>query len=81
MVILGIDPGTAITGYGIIRVVGNRFKPVTYGTVTTPAGLAMEKRLLMLHEQLGQIIDQWPWRNCFLIKISPQVSQWDRQEV
>ena len=59
MIILGIDPGTATTGYGIIRVVGNRFKPVTYGTVTTPAGLAMEKRLLMLHEQLGQIIDQY----------------------
>lgn len=59
MIILGIDPGTATTGYGIIRVVGNRFKPVTYGIISTPAGMAMEKRLLMLHEQLGQIIDQY----------------------
>lgn len=59
MIILGIDPGTAITGYGIIRVLGNQFKPVIYGAITTPAGMAMEKRLVMLYEQLCELIDQY----------------------
>lgn len=37
MIILGLDPGTATTGFGVIRVVGNSIKPVDYGTINTPA--------------------------------------------
>lgn len=59
MIILGIDPGTATTGYGLIRVVGNQFQAVAYGTITTPPKTAMEKRLLMLYEQLGQLLDTY----------------------
>lgn len=40
MIILGLDPGTATTGFGVIRVVGNSIKPVDYGTINTPAGRA-----------------------------------------
>ena len=43
MIILGIDPGTATTGFGIIRVVGNSIKPVDYGIISTPAGVPMER--------------------------------------
>lgn len=39
MIILGIDPGTATTGFGIIRVVGNSIKPVDYGIISTPPGV------------------------------------------
>ena len=59
MVILGIDPGTATTGFGIIRVVGNSFKTVDYGVITTPPGIPMEQRLVMIYEQMNKIIDTW----------------------
>ena len=35
MIILGIDPGTAITGYGIVEFIGNRFKVIDYGKILT----------------------------------------------
>ena len=59
MIILGIDPGTATTGFGIIRVVGNSIKPVDYGIISTPAGVPMEQRLMMIYEQMNQIIEKW----------------------
>ena len=57
MVIFGIDPGTATTGYGVISVVGNRFKMIDCGVILTPAGMDMEKRLEMLYDKLGQLLD------------------------
>lgn len=59
MVILGIDPGTATTGFGVIRAVGNSIRPVDYGVISTPAGVPMEERLLMIHEQMTRILEQW----------------------
>lgn len=59
MIILGIDPGTATTGFGIIRVMGNSFKTVDYGIISTPAGVPMEQRLVMIYEQINHIIDTW----------------------
>ena len=59
MIILGIDPGTATTGFGIIRVVGNSIKPVDYGIISTPPGVPMEQRLVMIYEQINQIIQTW----------------------
>ena len=59
MIILGIDPGTATTGFGIIRVVGNSIEPVDYGIISTPAGVPMEQRLMMIYEQMNQIIEKW----------------------
>ncbi len=55
--ILGIDPGTATTGYGLIR--ENRegqLEAVDYGVFLTPPDLSMEKRLLMLYQQLKEKI-------------------------
>ena len=59
MIILGLDPGTATTGYGVIRVLGNRFQMLEYGVITTPAGLAMEKRLEMIYDGLNELIAKW----------------------
>ena len=39
MKILGIDPGYAILGYGIVEKIGNRFKVCSYGAVTTDASM------------------------------------------
>ena len=59
MRILGIDPGYAILGYGIIDVEGNHFKAVEYGAVTTEAGMDMPDRLKVLYNGLMEIIDKY----------------------
>ena len=41
MIILGIDPGYAIVGYGVINYEANRFQVLDYGAITTPAGLSL----------------------------------------
>jgi crossover junction endodeoxyribonuclease RuvC len=52
MRVIGIDPGTATTGYGVIEETGGRLILVTYGTICTPAKQPMPERLLELHNQL-----------------------------
>lgn len=59
MIILGIDPGFAITGYGIVKYEGNKFSVIDYGAVTTPAGMEMPKRLLELSEGLEKVIEKF----------------------
>ncbi len=56
MRIIGIDPGYAIMGYGILEVKGNRFIPIEYGSLTTPAKMPMEERLAILYNGLEQLI-------------------------
>lgn len=59
MRIIGIDPGYAIMGYGILDYTGNRFTPVAYGSVTTDAHTPNEQRLLTLYEELTAIIKEY----------------------
>ena len=59
MIILGIDPGLAIVGYGVIEYERSRFKVLDFGAITTPAGLKVEDRLLMIEQGLAQIIDRY----------------------
>jgi crossover junction endodeoxyribonuclease RuvC len=57
MLVLGIDPGTATTGYGIIDDSnGNEIRTVEYGVISTNAGLAAELRLLEIYQKLNEII-------------------------
>lgn len=56
MRILGIDPGYAILGYGVIDMIGNRFKVVDYGAITTEAGMEMPDRLKVLYNSLMELI-------------------------
>ncbi|MCU0678994.1 MAG: crossover junction endodeoxyribonuclease RuvC [Planctomycetes bacterium] len=55
-IILGIDPGIADTGYGIIAVSGGRLACIDYGSITTPAKMAMAERLEWLARELHRII-------------------------
>ena len=57
MRILGIDPGYAILGWGVIDMAGNAFHAVDYGAVTTEAGTPMPRRLQHLYRELMHIID------------------------
>jgi crossover junction endodeoxyribonuclease RuvC len=57
MLVIGIDPGTAITGYGLVEEKHDRsLSAVEYGVVTTPAEMPMPQRLLELYRQLKKII-------------------------
>lgn len=56
MRILGIDPGYAIMGYGVLDYNGNRFKTVAYGSIDTDAGVPMPERLKLLYDGLSDVI-------------------------
>ncbi len=59
MRILGIDPGTATTGYGVVDYKAGKEKMVAYGTIKTEAGLAMPLRLHRIKLQLEQLIQEY----------------------
>jgi crossover junction endodeoxyribonuclease RuvC len=57
MVVIGIDPGTAITGYGLLEELPDgSLRVLDYGAILTPSDLSMPERLLQLHEQLKEIL-------------------------
>ncbi|MFQ8601832.1 MAG: crossover junction endodeoxyribonuclease RuvC [Anaerovoracaceae bacterium] len=58
MKILGIDPGYAILGYGIVEKTGNKFRVCDYGAVTTDAKMPMNERLEYLYDSLREIIEE-----------------------
>src|SRR5215216_2658246 len=57
MVVLGIDPGTANTGYGVVARRGGRLVALDGGTIQTPAGLDGGQRLAMIHTRVGELLD------------------------
>jgi crossover junction endodeoxyribonuclease RuvC len=56
MIVLGIDPGTAATGYGIVERTGNRLRAVDYGCLETTAALELPERLLHIHQGIAELI-------------------------
>ncbi len=56
MRILGIDPGYATTGFGLLYAQRAEVQLLNYGAVTTPAGMAFENRLQMLYEDMRELI-------------------------
>ena len=56
---LGIDPGTAITGYGLVNNEGNRLKAIKYGSIFTEAKLPLYDRLNIIFDQLTDIIEEY----------------------
>ncbi|WP_077367256.1 crossover junction endodeoxyribonuclease RuvC [Anaerosalibacter sp. Marseille-P3206] len=59
MIILGIDPGIAIVGYGIIECNGNSFKALEYGAIITEAGTPFPDRLKIIYEEMSCIIEEY----------------------
>ena len=59
MKILGIDPGMAIVGYGMIEVDNNTMKLITSGSIQTDKKLDDSKRLLEIYNDLSQIIEKY----------------------
>ena len=59
MIILGIDPGVAIVGFGVIEYNGSKFRTLDYGVIRTPAHTDTEKRLATIYRELKDIIEKY----------------------
>jgi crossover junction endodeoxyribonuclease RuvC len=59
MRVLGIDPGTAITGYGVIEETKGTLKALTFGAIKTPAKQPLPKRLQTIYHRLKQLTTEW----------------------
>ena len=57
MIILGIDPGLATLGYGVIEAVNEKRRLIQFGTLTTPAGQPMPQRLRAIFQGVNQLMD------------------------
>ena len=55
MIILGVDPGLADTGWGVVSYEKGRFQPVSYGTIKTEAGESAQKRIFTITEDLAEL--------------------------
>jgi crossover junction endodeoxyribonuclease RuvC len=59
MIIIGIDPGIAIVGYGVVEYKNSRFTTLAHGSIQTPANTAVENRLGQIYETLDEIIKMY----------------------
>jgi crossover junction endodeoxyribonuclease RuvC len=59
MIILGIDPGYAIVGYGVVRAENGRFHTLEHGAVVTQAGLDFNRRLEKIYDTLTTVMEHW----------------------
>ncbi len=57
MLTLGIDPGTAITGYGLLRGNADEYALVEYGVIRTPEGIPLAQRLQLLYAGLSNLLE------------------------
>jgi crossover junction endodeoxyribonuclease RuvC len=64
MCILGIDPGTATTGFGLIEETQTGLLTLEYGIISTPANMPMDKRLVILYDRLNEIIIKYHPESC-----------------
>lgn len=59
MIILGIDPGYAIVGYGVIEYSNMRFRTLAYGAITTPAHTDPEARIKVIYDSLDALMKKY----------------------
>ena len=59
MRVLGIDPGTAITGYGLVEEVRGDLKLVAFGVIRTPADQPLPRRLQLIYHAVSDLAEEW----------------------
>lgn len=59
MIILGIDPGTAITGFGLIETTKGELSLLNYGVITTSKNEKDEERLIRIHAELKDLLSEY----------------------
>ena len=57
--VIGIDPGLANTGFGVVDFYNGRYRMVSYGCITTPSDLPHGQRLMIIYNRLCAIIDEF----------------------
>jgi len=57
MIVLGIDPGTASTGFGVVESAADRLRVLEHGVIETAAKLPLERRLAAIHARIGDLLD------------------------
>src|SRR5947209_2402888 len=58
MIVVGIDPGTASTGYGVVEGAGSRLRALAAGVIETHARTPLERRLADIHARVGDLLDE-----------------------
>lgn len=58
MIILGIDPGYAIVGYGVLEYKNNKFKVIEYGAITTDASMDMFDRFKSIYDDICEVMER-----------------------
>jgi crossover junction endodeoxyribonuclease RuvC len=59
VIIIGIDPGLATVGFGVIKKEGSRIKPVSYGCIKTSSEKQNPERLLKIYNELNVLLDKY----------------------
>jgi crossover junction endodeoxyribonuclease RuvC len=57
MIVLGIDPGTASTGFGVVESAGSSLRALADGVIRTAAGVPLERRLAEIHGRVCELIE------------------------
>lgn len=58
-IILGIDPGTRVSGYGLIKLEGNTYTPIDYGCIRPPEKLKLTDRYLVIFDAIENLIEKF----------------------
>ncbi|HAB00445.1 MAG TPA: crossover junction endodeoxyribonuclease RuvC [Ruminococcaceae bacterium] len=59
MIVLGIEPGYAIVGWGVVDYQNTRFRPLAYGAITTPADMEFSARLERIYDEMSLILAKY----------------------
>lgn len=58
-IILGIDPGTRVSGYGVIVIQDQKISLLDYGCIRPPAGFKLSERYLVIFDSISELIDKF----------------------
>lgn len=58
-VIIGIDPGTSVTGFGIIKVSGSSYQAIDYGCIRPPLNLKLSDRYLIIFDGIEELLERY----------------------
>lgn len=59
MIIIGIDPGTKVTGYGVIKLVESSYRALDYGCIKPPASLKLTDRYLIIYNAIEELLEKY----------------------
>lgn len=59
MLVLGIDPGTAICGFGLVEHKNSSLRAIDYGVITTEPSLALKDRLHIIHTRISELLETY----------------------